>query len=128
MATHTFSLLPDTSAVVRLGPWDSIPTWAARSSGLFSITRTPDELSIVCPEASALLDVRVENGWRAFKLDGPFPFEQVGVLASFAGPLAQVGVSIFAISTFDTDYILVKEFNLERALQALAAAGHSFVP
>ncbi len=128
VATHSFSLLPDTYAVVRLGPSDPIPTWAARSSGLVSITRTVDELSIVCLQSSTLLDVRVERGWRAFKLHGPFPFEQVGVLASFAGPLARAGVSVFVISTFDTDYILVKAVHLEHAIQALAAAGHTFFP
>jgi hypothetical protein len=125
--SHKFSLLPDAYAVIRLGPGDAVPTWALSSRPFFSVTRTADELSVVCLERDTPSHVNAERGWRAIKLIGPFPFDQVGVLASFATPLAQHGVSIFALSTFDTDYILVKASHLDQALKALRAAGHNHV-
>ena len=106
---------------------DSVPAWVL-NGGFFCVVRTPDELSIVCtedrteertPEAA-----RVERGWAALKLEGPFPFSMTGVLASFLEPLAESRIPIFAISTFDTDYVLVKHEFVERAIAALAAAGH----
>ena len=101
-----------------------MPDWAASATGFVSITRTPDELSVVCPEGTVPAGVRVETGWALMKLRGPFPFDQVGVLASFASPLAAAGVSLFALSTFDTDYVLVKEERVGAAVEALRAAGH----
>ena len=128
MPSHRFSLLPDAYAVVRLGSSDSLPNWAVEPhEGLFSVTRTPEELSIVSPEARVPSSTQAERGWRVIKLQGPFPFEQVGVLASFASPLAEHGVSIFALSTFDTDYILIKHAQLEQGLRALQEAGHAYV-
>ena len=128
MTSHRFSLLPGAYAVVRLGPRDPLPDWAADAQGgLLSITRTPEELSIVCPESCVPSGERAERGWRAIKLHGPFPFEQVGVLASFASPLAAQGVSIFALSTFDTDHILIKQAQLEHGLRVLRQAGHAHV-
>jgi len=79
------------------------------------------------PEARVPSGARAERGWRVIKLHGPFPFEQVGVLASFASPLAEHGVSIFALSTPDTDYILIKHAQLEEGLRALQEAGHAHV-
>jgi uncharacterized protein len=104
----------------------SIPVWVAGSE-FYSATRTPDELSIVCPENRvdrSHAEMTVEAGWMAFKLEGPVPFSMTGVLASFLQPLAEAQIPIFAISTFDTDYVLVKEENLKAALAALCAAGH----
>lgn len=96
--------------------------------GEFScVVRTPDEFSIVCAENLIPQDregVVVEGGWIALKLEGPFPFAMTGVLASFVDPLAEAGIPVFAISTFETDYVLIKEENLPRALTALGAAGH----
>lgn len=123
---YNFSLLPGTYTVARLAPDTPVPAWAYASPGFSSITRTPDELSIVCPDGVVPQDIRTEGGWRAIKLHGPFAFDQVGILLSFTLPLAQCGVGIFAISTFDTDYILVKAPQLEQAIEALRAAGHSF--
>lgn len=100
-----------------------VPEWALGGS-LLSVTRTADELSIVCEESRVPADVRSEKDWVALKMEGPFPFAMTGVLASFIGPLAVAGVSIFSVSTFDTDYVLVKRAQLEVAIQALAAAGH----
>ena len=113
------TVLPEPLAICRLPPTDRIPSWALEEhESLVSITRTPEELSIVCPEEAVPPDTRSEDGWRALKVPGPIPFEQTGVLASIAQPLAAAGLTLFAVSTYDTDYILVKE--LERALEVLA--------
>jgi hypothetical protein len=110
--------------VCRFAPDASIPSWAHDDVGFFCVTRTSDELSIVCGEDRVPDECRAEKGWIALKLEGPFPFSMTGVLAAFLDPLAQAKVSIFAISTFDTDYVLIKQEDEERAVQALAAAGH----
>ena len=74
-----------------------------------SITRTPDELSIVCDEDAVPADIKAERGWRTLRIEGPIPFEMVGVAAALLSPLAEAGISIFLVSTFDTDYLLVKD-------------------
>ena len=94
------------------------------SRAFCSVTRTGDELSIVCAEQLVPASVKTERGWRCLKLEGPFPFAQTGVLVSFLSPLSQRAIPIFAMSTFDTDYVLIKEANEPSALQALAEAGH----
>jgi hypothetical protein len=113
-------------AVCRLAPDASIPEWALQGK-LFSITRTPDELSIVCLEDDAIEASRGEGGWIALKLEGPFPFSMTGVLASFLQPLAEARIPIFAISTFDTDYVLIKHKDLDAANTALSAAEHQLI-
>jgi hypothetical protein len=90
-----------------------------------SITRSPDELSIVCLEGRVPQTVSCERGWRCLEVVGPFTFETIGVLASLASPLASAGVPILCISTYDTDYLLVRERDLPRAVEALRAAGHA---
>jgi hypothetical protein len=90
-----------------------------------SITRTRDELSIVCESSRIPAGIDAEFGWRCIKVDGPLDFSLVGVLSSLAEPLARAGIPIFAISTFDTDYVLVKTANLEGAMAALESAGHA---
>ena len=82
-------------------------------------------MSVVCLREDAPRDARVEDGWRALKLEGPIPFEEIGVLSALSGALAGAGLSLFAISTFDTDYILVKEAHLAAAVDALRGAGLS---
>lgn len=109
-------------AVARLAPSDPVPGWAA-SSSFVSVTRTRDELSIVCPESAVPPEVRAERGWAMIKLAGPFPFDAIGVLEAVLAPLARANVSVFAVSTFDTDYVLVKREDLGRAVGALASAG-----
>lgn len=116
-------LLADEMSVVRLAAGMQIPAWAA-SASFFSITRTPDELSILCPTAQVPAGVLVEQGWRCLQVAGPLDFGLVGVLASLLGPLREAGISVFVISTYDTDYVLVKEAQLSRALASLRAAGH----
>ncbi|MES2127002.1 MAG: ACT domain-containing protein [Pseudomonadota bacterium] len=111
-------------AVVRLDPESDIPAWALVRSHFSSISRTPDELSIVCDESQVPDGARIEGGWRALKVEGPLDFGLTGILAAIADPLARAGVSIFAISTFDTDYVLVKDDKVNVALAALCAAGH----
>ncbi|QIN85223.1 ACT domain-containing protein [Rubrobacter tropicus] len=117
------SVLDGRTGVCRLAPDSEIPAWVT-SGGFCSVTRTTDELSIACPEASVPGDVRCERGWRALKLEGPFEFSEVGVLASVTAPLAEAGVAVFAVSTFDTDYVLVKEERLELAVAALRERSH----
>jgi uncharacterized protein len=94
---------------------------------LASMTRTAEELSIVYVTKQAPENAKCESPWTCFKLEGPFPFSLTGVLASFLNPLAERGISIFAISTFDTDYVLVKEEDAATALETLQAAGHHLV-
>jgi len=127
MNTERFSVIPGHWVIVRLGPEDPIPPWALSATGFVSITRTPAELSIVCPTGLPPEGVQAEAGWSLIKLHGPFPFSHVGVLASFVSPLAAAGISLFAISTFDTDYLLVKRTSAASACEALVRAGHTFV-
>ncbi len=112
----------------RLASDARIPDWALEG-GFFCVVRTPDELSIVCAE-NAFAGPEgglVERGWVALKLEGPFLFSMTGVLASFVQPLAEAQIPIFAISTFDTDYVLIKRENLEQAVATLNAVGHEKV-
>jgi len=103
---------------VRLRPSDAVPAWLP-DGGFTSVTRTADELSIVCPESAVPADVPREGDWALLKLQGPFPFTAVGILDSVLAPLARAGVSVFAISTFDTDHLLVKRVRVRAALEAL---------
>jgi hypothetical protein len=122
-ASLRLSVLEGRLAVCRIDPALEIPAWAT-SAPFFCVTRTPDELSIVCPEERVPEGVTCERGWRAFKLEGPFGFGLVGVLASVAAPLAESGVGILAIATYDTDYVLVKEEQLGLAMAALRERGY----
>ena len=108
----------------RLAPATPIADWAV-GPGLLSLTYTRDELSVVVEESRAPQAVRAQRDFRALRVAGPLGFDEVGVLASLAAPLAEAGVSIFAISTYDTDYILVRQADLGRAVAALSAAGHT---
>lgn len=120
----TLALLPELLSIARLPVDEDIPSWATQSP-FFSITRTRDELSIVAMQEIIPANIRQEKGWRALKLHGPIAFSEVGVLNSLTKPLAEAGISIFAISTFDTDYVLVKDENISRAIGVLSSAGHS---
>ncbi len=121
--TLHLTLLPEQLAVCRLPSSALIPAWAMIGS-FFTLTRTDEELSIVCPAARVPEEVTCEPGWRALKVAGPLDFALTGVLAALATPLAQAGISLFALSTYDTDYLLVKEERLTQAISALQAAGH----
>ncbi len=119
----TLELLPDRLMVCRLPAEATVPEWA-QSGSFFALVRTDDELSVVCMDGDVPEGIPVERNWRALKVAGPLEFSMVGVLASLAKPLSRAGVSIFVISTYDTDYVLVKEHTLTNTLSALQLAGH----
>lgn len=114
----TLHILENRLAVCRLEPESPMPDWALHSP-FFSLTKTEDEISIICNEDSVPEDAQTEGGWRAFKVQGPLEFSQTGILSSLASPLAIADISIFALSTFETDYLLVKEDKLEKASEIL---------
>ncbi|HEY0152337.1 MAG TPA: ACT domain-containing protein [Longimicrobium sp.] len=126
MAPLRLTILPEALAVCRLAAGDAFPPWLPAHPFL-SVTRTSDELSVVCTQDAVPAGVRFEPGWRALAVAGPLDFGLTGVLASIASPLAAAGISIFAISTFDTDYVLVKAERLDDAVEALRRAGHRFL-
>jgi hypothetical protein len=115
------TLLPGEYAVCRL---DRVPERLPQGR-LVSLTVTPDEVSLVCPVAGAPAADRIEPGWAALMVEGPLDFGLVGILAELTGALAAAGVAVFAVSTFDTDYLLVRLTQLDQATAALELAGHS---
>lgn len=119
----TLQILQGELAVCRLDATVGLPGWTA-ASAFVSVTRTVDELSIVCDAGCVPPGVRNERGWQALQVQGPLDFGAVGILAAITGPLAEAGISLFALSTFDTDYVLVREASLPAATAALRAAGH----
>ncbi len=123
MKDLALEILPGRLAVAQLSATAGIPADWDQGSAIFAFLRTGDEVTVVCAEESVPLGVRLEPGWRAFKVDGPLDFSLVGILAKIITPLAQAGISIFALSTYNTDFILVKETDLARAAQTLLQAG-----
>ena len=117
-------VLPDTLAICRLPAEAALPPWAAGLSPFITISRTAEELSITTRQADVPAGVRCERDYRALRVRGTLPPDLVGILLSIAQPLAAAGLSIFAISTYDTDYVLMKARDLPAALEALRAAGH----
>jgi hypothetical protein len=118
----TLIVLDGIFAVCKLTPDASIPAWAT-AADFFSITRTADELSIVCPQDAVPAGILCERDWRCLRVAGTMLFSVVGVLASLTAPLAAAGISVFAISTFDTDYLLVKDADMEKAIDILRRHG-----
>lgn len=117
------TLLPERFAISRLAADAPVPAWATEGS-FFSITRTGDELSVVCELVRVPVGVQSQPGWRIFKVHGPFVLTEIGVLSALATPLAEAKLSLLAISTFDTDYLLVASETLAAAVAALERAGH----
>ena len=117
-------LVPDTLAICRLEADAAVPGWVAASHGFVTVSRTAEELSITALQRAVPPDVRCERDYRAFRVRGPLPLDLIGILAAIANPLADAGLGIFAISTFDTDYVLVKSRDLPAAVEALERAGH----
>ncbi len=117
--------LRDTFTVARLPASLPIPAWAIRGA-FVSITRDreTEELSIVCPGQDVAEDVNSERGWRCLRVAGPLDLKLVGVLAALVNPLARAGIPVFLVSSFDTDYLLIKNENLETAVTVLREAGH----
>ncbi len=124
MTAYTLTRHPDALAVVRLGPGSEIPTWAT-SSTLFSVTATAAETSLVCHASTVPRKARREGPFVAYEVAGPLDFSLTGVLSSLLAPLAEVEISVFTISTFDTDWILVHADAADRADAAWQAAGHT---
>ena len=117
------SLLPHLYAVCQFHPDKNIPYWALMGD-FVSLTRTHEELSIVCQQSNVPEDIEAERGWRCLQVQGAFDFSVAGIHVSLAVPLSEADISVLAIATYATDYILIKENNVERALQVLKKAGH----
>jgi hypothetical protein len=117
------TLLAQQFAISRLAADAPLPTWATEGS-FFSVTRTRDELSIVCELSRVPVGVESQPIWRVFQVHGPFALTEIGVLSALATPLAEARLSLFVISTFDTDYLLVASESLSAAIDALEQAGH----
>jgi hypothetical protein len=122
----TLAIFPHLFAICRLHPDGFIPHWALLGD-FVSLTRTNTELSIICPQENVPDDTaEAERGWRCIKVDGPFDFSVPGVHASLALPLAEADISVIAIATYETDHVLIKEEEMEYAVQTLTRAGHKF--
>lgn len=126
-------IIPGTFAIVRMDPWANVPDWATAPSALSGVLRTSDELTIICEESAHNKEALAEldnsclsAGWRGMRVTGTLDFALTGIVAGLSKTLADAGISLFALSTFDTDYLLVGEANLESARAALEAEGHSF--
>ena len=124
---RSYSLLQDTFAICRMDKIASLPDWAVGGE-FWSVSRTPDELSVVCPQGSVPADVDHEAGWKCLKVDSPFEFDLAGMISSIAAPLAEADVELFVVATQDSDYLMVRESELERAAGELARAGFSLDP
>jgi hypothetical protein len=136
----TLSVLPDSYAICRLNASDPVPDWAALSAGrlsssagaasteFLSVTRTADELSVVARESLVPQAVKCDRAWRILKVEGPLDLSLTGILAALASPMAAERINIFAVSTFDTDYLLVKDAQLSHAVDTLVRAGHKIKP
>ena len=117
-------LTDEPMAICRLGPGDAPPGWAT-GGGWWSMTRTGDELSIVCNETAVPQEVAASRGWRLLRFEGPLPLDQTGILASVTAPLAVAHVSVFALATFSTDFVLIPAAQQRAAIDALERAGHA---
>ena len=122
-----FRSLRESYAIVRLEPDAAIPDWATQGE-FTSISRSADELSIVCAATNIPSSIRDPQRWICLKLEGPFPFSLTGILLSFIQPLSDNAIPIFAVSTYDTDYVLIQEEFSEKALSILQQAGHELKP
>jgi hypothetical protein len=120
-----FRRFPGSYAIVRLAAEAAVPAWASKGE-FTSITRTADELSIVCPAGNLPADVPSPHRWICLKLEGPFAFSQTGVLLSFIEPLSTKDIPIFAVSTYDTDYVLIPE-EFASAIDILRDVGHQLM-
>lgn len=126
LKTLTLKLLKTEFGVCRLGADEKIPAWCQQGS-FYSMTRTSDELSIVCEQQVIPPDIKCERDWRIFKILGPLDFSLIGILAQIGQVMAEKQISIFALSTYDTDYILVRLDKVNDAEQALIGAGYQVI-
>ena len=123
-APLTLELLPDTFAICRLDANEPLPPWAT-ARPFFAVVRTRKELSVMCAAELVPPSVKASREWRALEVHGPFDFDLVGIMLSIASPLANAGVSMMPVATYDTDYVLVRTPQLSQAIVALRAAGHT---
>jgi hypothetical protein len=123
MRNLKLSQLQGEYAICKLNPGSDPPEWAFDGE-FYSVSRTADELSIICLYEQIPEQIPSQPGWRALKIEGPFDFDEIGVLASMTAPLTEAGISLLTISTFDTDYIFIQSENYQQAIQFLSAAGH----
>jgi hypothetical protein len=121
--SFTFQVLPGRFSVLRLAPDTPVPQWAI-AGDFFSITKTDDELSIVCRQGLAPADVTCSANWSCLKLVGPFAFDETGIVASVTTVIANAGIGVFVVSTFDGDHLLVKAADFHAAVSALKDNGH----
>ena len=117
-------VLPERFGICRFDPNAQVPKWAW-TSAFFSVTRTLEEVSVVCQEESIPQGTLHEKGWRCLKVKGPIDFSETGILSSLAQPLARADISIFALSTYDTDYLFVREKDLPKTVEILTEEGFS---
>lgn len=127
MLKLTLTVLPQKYAVCRLDPNGPIPYWALLGDDFISLTRTKVELSVACLQENVPEEIKASRGWRCAKVEGAFDLSQSGVHVSLAIPLAQAGISILSIATYETDHLLIRDEDLEGAIKVLEAAGHHFV-
>jgi hypothetical protein len=121
----TLIVLPHAFTICRLPPTSSIPDWVESQSDFSSINRTRDELSIVCGSDRVPGDIEHRSdGWRCIRFEGKFNFDQTGILASLLSPLAASQISVLTFGTFDTDYVLIRQENLTKAIDVITASGH----
>jgi uncharacterized protein len=121
MNKYKLTLLPDLLVICRLHNDFTLSELPRQESGFYSVTRTADEVSLVCREESIPAGFPLEKDFRLIKVEGPLDFSLTGVLASLLKPLADAAIPVFTISTYDTDYILVRDSQLEEALRALSS-------
>jgi hypothetical protein len=126
MKTLSLSVLPYHLAVCRLDHEALLPGWVLELP-FWSVTRTAEELSVVLPEENVVTGWKTETGWRGLMVRGPLDFSLIGILAALAAALTAAGIPIFALSTFDTDYLLVKERDLFHAVEVLIASGYEII-
>jgi hypothetical protein len=117
-------LLTGEFAICRLPADTPLPVWALTTPGLLSLTRTDEELSIICADTGAPADVKCKRGYRTLRVEGPLPFDAIGILANLTRPLAEAHISILAVSTYDTDYLFIHSSDLNRAMLVLKAVGY----
>jgi len=117
------SVLKDDYVVCRLNAFDGVPI-GMLDHPLSSITRTAEELSIICPASYAPENSDCEENWKCFKIHGPLPINEVGIISTLTSQLASADISVFVLSTYETDYILIKKMNLEKAVKLLSVNGH----
>jgi uncharacterized protein len=122
MAKLTLILQKETMAVCRLSPEEEVPAWVLKEP-FYCVTHTADELSIILPQSKLPVDWKAERDWRIFKILGPLDFNLIGILASIANPLALASIPINALSTYDTDYVMVRTWELEQTCKVLEFEG-----